>query len=118
VSALNVLADCVLRAMHFIAREPGKGTKMEPDDETPPDDRAVVKKETETLNRFMVGMLENTITILALTPRRLERSEALNLAAWLLALADEPDVTLYSSADHRALISEEFLDLLHAVQNT
>jgi len=109
VSALNVLADCVLKAMHFIASEPGKGTKMKNDQDT--------QKGPDTLNSFMVGMLEDTITVLALTPRRLSRAEALNLAAWLLSLADVPDVTLYSSADHPALISETFLELLHAVQN-
>ncbi len=71
----------------------------------------------ETMNKFMVGSLEGTITILRLNPRRLTHDEALNLAAWLIAIADSP------SGEHHvdlngAVLSLEFLELLAAVQNT
>jgi hypothetical protein len=85
---------------------------MNTDDQTPPAGAPPI----ETLNKFMVGSLENTITILGLTPRRLTHDEALNLAAWLLAIADS------HSGQHvdmnGAVLSLEFLELLHSVQNT
>jgi len=42
----------------------------------------------DTANRFLVGVLEDTILVSGLTPRRLTRAEALNLAAWLVACVD------------------------------
>ena len=118
VQALNTLADCVLHAMHFIASEPvGKGTKMENDHDTPTDDRAVLKRDERPSieNKFLVGRLDNTVLMTALTPRRLSFEEALNLAAHLLLIADEP-----VAFDHvnisGAVLSVEFVDLLRAVQ--
>jgi hypothetical protein len=71
----------------------------------------------ETLNRFLVGSLDNSITILGLTPRRLTHDEALNLAAWLIAIADAP--VAFEHVDlNGTVLSLEFLELLHAVQNT
>lgn len=120
VTALNTLADCVLRAMHVIASEPTKGTNVE-DEDTPPAsaELAVLKNPSkpETLNRFMVGKLEDTVIISALGPRRLSHDEALNLAAWLIAIADEPVAFDHVNA-HGAVISVEFVQLLREIQNT
>lgn len=42
------------------------------------------------VNLFLVSELDGTIHVPHLSPRRLSRDEALNLAAWLVAIADEP----------------------------
>jgi hypothetical protein len=61
-------------------------------------------------NLFMVGNLEDTIIVSGLTPRRLTRAEALNLAAWLVARADGPDVA------HRGDNAySDFLDVLACI---
>ena len=57
----------------------------------------------DTSNRFFVGGHGDNIILMKPIPSKLNRSEALNLAAWLVALADE---------DGR------FARLLEAVQNT
>lgn len=60
--------------------------------------------EIDTTNRFFVGGGHHTITITgAPCLQPLSRSEALNLAAWLVALADFDD---------------EFPAVLEAVRNT
>jgi hypothetical protein len=71
----------------------------------------------ETKNNFMVGHLESTVTILGLTPRRLTYDEALNLAAWLVAIADKP-VAFDHVNVQGAVLSFEFVQLLREVQNT
>lgn len=47
---------------------------------------------TDTMNRFIVGLHNERITVMA-APRTSDMSyqEALNLAAWLVALADWDD---------------------------
>jgi len=72
--------------------------------------------EPETANAFLVGLLDDTVIISGLTPRRLSRLEALNLAAWLLDVADRgPNEG--GAAPSRAVLSGEFLRLLELVQN-
>jgi hypothetical protein len=61
-------------------------------------------KEIDTTNRFLVGTDGIGITFpLIAVPRRLSKADALNLAAWLVALADD---------------GNEFPALLEAVNNT
>jgi len=55
-------------------------------------------------NKFAVGVLGDRIGILKTPDRYLSKEEALNLAAWLIAL---------STLDYE----KEFLPLLKAVQN-
>lgn len=71
----------------------------------------------ETKNKFLVGCLENTVTVLGLNPRRLTYDEALNLAAWLIAIADKP-VAFEHVNVQGAVLSFEFVQLLREVQNT
>lgn len=59
-------------------------------------------KEIETMNKFMVSVHAGDIAILGLK-RSITKDEALLLAAWLVALADEGD---------------KFDLVLEAVQNT
>lgn len=113
VHVLNVLADEIVRALHVLACS--EGGNMEHD--TPRDDRAVLKRDPNptTENRFLVGKLDDTVLITALTPRRFSHDEALNLAAYLLLYADEP-----VAFDHvnvaGAVLSVEFVELLRAAQ--
>jgi hypothetical protein len=58
----------------------------------------------DTFNKFAVGVQGDKITIFNIVgPARISNDEALNLAAWLVSLAD-PD-------------GEKFTDMLSAVQN-
>lgn len=59
----------------------------------------------DTSNRFFVGATGDHISILMPPPPQgvITRQEALNLAAWLVAIAD---------------IDDEFDDLLQAIRNT
>jgi hypothetical protein len=113
VHVLNVLADEIMRALYVLAC--GEGRTME--DDTPTDDRAVLKRDARptTENHFMVGKLDDTVWIAKLNPRRLSADEALNIAAYLLVFADEP-----VAFDHvnvaGAVLSVEFVELLRAVQ--
>jgi len=59
--------------------------------------------EIETTNDFMVSVRGEQILIMAGPPRILTKAEALRLAAWLVALADD---------------AETFPAVLAAVQNT
>jgi hypothetical protein len=61
-------------------------------------------------NPFLAGVLEDTAIVSSLTPRRLTRAECLNLAAWLVAIADESP----GPVPH-PLVSEAFLKLVNAV---
>ncbi len=61
--------------------------------------------EIDVQNKFLVGMAADDITILMMA-RRLSKPDALNLAAWIVALADD-------SADNIT-----FRTLLEKVQNT
>lgn len=60
--------------------------------------------EIDTLNRFMVGARGDNITIMRFSPL-LSKEEALNLAAYLVCLAD-------NSPTH-----EEFHKVLSAIKN-
>ena len=64
-----------------------------------------MNNEIDTINMFAVGVCEGKITIYSFIPcgARLPKADALNLAAWLVTLADDKD---------------EFPALLEAVQNT
>jgi hypothetical protein len=73
--------------------------------------------EPDTANAFLVGNLDGTIIISGLSPRRLTRLEALNLAAWLLDVADRGPNEEGRAPPSRAVISWQFLRLLEAVQN-
>lgn len=58
----------------------------------------------DTFNKFMVGAQGDKITLLNIRgPSYLSKDEALNLAAWLVSLADPG--------------GEKFTDMLSAVQN-
>lgn len=59
-------------------------------------------QELDTSNRFMVSAAGPNISIMR-TPTTITRDDALNLAAWLVAMADRED---------------KFPALLDAVQNT
>lgn len=59
----------------------------------------------DTANRFLVCAQGDTLVLLR-SPQRISKDEALNLAAWLVALADK-------SVDH-----ESFKQLLDAVEST
>lgn len=69
-----------------------------------------------TLNKFLVGIVEDTLVIPGLTPQRLSFDDALNLSAWLLALteAHRCDFETVRGAE----LSHDFLDLLAEVQNS
>jgi len=116
VHVLNVLADEIVRALHVLACSEG-GNMENNTPNTPTDDRAVLKHDAKptTENRFMVGKLDGTVLITALTPRRFSMDEALNLAAHLIQIADEP-----VAFDHvnvaGAVLSVELVELLRAVQ--
>jgi len=55
----------------------------------------MAKDEIETANRFLVsGFAGGTDVLIGLAPRllgRISRADALNLAAWLVAVADRDD---------------------------
>ena len=57
----------------------------------------------DTTNKFLVGMRGDGLLVLYIPVRILRKSDALNLAAWLVAMADDND---------------EFPALLEAVRNT
>jgi hypothetical protein len=58
----------------------------------------------DTFNKFMVGVQADKVVILNIVgPSYLSKDEALNLAAWLVSLADPG--------------GEKFTDMLSAVQN-
>lgn len=48
-----------------------------------------MERATEAGNRFFVGLQGENVMIMRPVPQRLTKAEALNLAAWLVALADE-----------------------------
>ncbi len=48
-------------------------------------------EQIDTQNKFMVGINGNDIVIMRLAQARLSQADALNLAAWLVALADHGD---------------------------
>ena len=58
---------------------------------------------TDTANHFCVSLNADSILCLRPIPQRMTKGEALNLAAWLVAMADDHD---------------DFPALLDAVQNT
>lgn len=57
----------------------------------------------ETGNKFMIGVQGESLIPMMPLPRKLSKADALNLAAWLVALADEDD---------------QFAALLERVKNT
>lgn len=58
----------------------------------------------DTANHFLVGAQAETIVIQALPRRPITRLEALNLAAWLVALAEVLDTR--SEADFARMLQE------------
>jgi len=60
--------------------------------------------ELDTVNRFIVGVRGNERVVILRWRVEVSKAEALNLAAWLVALAEEHD--------------GDFARLLDAVQNT
>lgn len=60
-------------------------------------------EDTDSTNQFLVSVRGEDIVVLLHIPRPMGKAQALNLAAWLVALAD----------DHN-----QFPALLNAVQNT
>jgi hypothetical protein len=76
----------------------------------------------EKTNKFHVGLVEDTVVIPGLTPQRLSKDDALNLAAHLIALADDPiafDHVLLSNVEDEKhiVLSWEFVELLGKVQS-
>lgn len=61
--------------------------------------------DIDTLNRFMVGLQGRDVVTLRALPSRFSPDDAMNLAAWLVSMA-EMDAT------------HSFADVLAAVQNT
>lgn len=53
--------------------------------------RGMAKEELETFNQFMVGVMADKIVVLNLTPvaRGMTKAQALNLAGFLVVLADD-----------------------------
>ena len=47
--------------------------------------------EIDSTNKFCVTAIRDEVAVLALPGRQLTRTEALNLAAWLVAVADVDD---------------------------
>lgn len=71
-----------------------------------------------TPNPFMVAELDDTIIVPGLSPRRLTRDEAIDLAAWLVAKAAPRGRTVDGVADERPIeyaVPTEFLDALEFV---
>lgn len=73
-------------------------------------------------NPFLVGAIvegtRKTIVVPGLSPRQLTRDEALNLAAHLLRVADEPvafEQGTFETCNGTAVVSIEFLELLASV---
>lgn len=60
-------------------------------------------KEHSTANDFFVSVNNDDIIFLMPIPARISREKALNLAAWIVALAD---------------VDDEFDDIFKKVQNT
>lgn len=79
-------------------------------------------------NLFLVGLLDDTIIAGGLSPRRLTREEALNVAAYLIVNADclaigqgiRDDRTgpAMVFVQERVALSAEFVDLLEEVQGS
>jgi hypothetical protein len=62
----------------------------------------------DTANRFMVGVFRDDLVFLRPVPQKLSKDDALNLAAWIVALADD------SGGDDDG----DFQALLKAIRNT
>ena len=45
----------------------------------------------DTTNKFLVGLHGNDLVLMRRVPQRLSVDDAMNLAAWLVALADMPE---------------------------
>lgn len=45
-------------------------------------------RDVDTFNRFLVGSHGEEVVMLVRVPQRLAREDALNLAAWLVAITD------------------------------
>lgn len=81
-------------------------------------------------NKFLVGILagDDRVHVIGLSPRKLSREEALNLAAHILAIADAPlafeHVAVTTDVDDperqtiTAVLSSEFVELLGRVQQS
>lgn len=87
--------------------------------ETEEDDPAPAREPaTQPANLFLVGLLDGTVSIPGLSPRRLARDEALNLAAWILKHADEPVAFEQATIETKhgpAVLSLEFVELFASV---
>lgn len=57
----------------------------------------------DTMNKYMVGSSASGVYVMAPLPQWFKKADALNLAAWLVAIADDND---------------EFPELLEAIKNT
>jgi len=72
-------------------------------------------------NKYLVGIVEDTIVIPGLTPQRLSFDDAVNLAAWLVGFADghRGDFETVRTLDgYVAELSRDFLELLAKVQHS
>lgn len=69
-------------------------------------------------NIFHVALLDDTVSIPGLSPRRLTRSEALNVAAWIVEVTrrDGYDFSIPRAAGGDAQVSYEFLSTLADAQ--
>ena len=63
--------------------------------------------DVDTSNRFMVAVQGGQLVTMRAVPQRLNKSEAMNLAAWLAVLAD----------DEFADEGGQFQELLSAIRN-
>jgi hypothetical protein len=61
----------------------------------------------DTLNKFAVGAIGDQLMVLALSPKRLTKDDALNLAAWLFTMADLEDTR-----------ADEFAELVKAIRES
>lgn len=61
--------------------------------------------DIDTTNKFMVGVRVDKIIIMMPPRRELSKADALNLAAWLVTLADDEP-------------PHKFLSIVEAIQNT
>jgi hypothetical protein len=73
------------------------------------DPKAPAKRPIETFNKYLIGVVGDDITVMQSIPHRISKADALLLAAWLVALADDTGEDGTTSS---------FMDVLEAVQNT
>ena len=94
-----------MRLEEDVERREGRPDKTEEPRVSSTEGTTVNGNEIDVQNKFLVGMAADDITILMMA-KRLSKQDALNLAAWIVALAD-------GSADNIT-----FMTLLERVQNT